>query len=252
MNASTGASRRWRSHSQLLADRAKVANLYLRGEAIHSIAATMNLTPKAVVSDLRVIRAEWRDSAMFDFGLARQQELARIDMIEAEAWRAWDNSKSPLEMTNTRQRRRDLSFQNTGQGDSRMPIDSISEAYKRSTMRDPNPAFLERIAWCVEMRCKILGLLAPQELRHSGNVAQITEIHYQPSAIESAAGGRLVILGGPPPALPTPTPEDVSGDRPDSPEAYAAPDLAPEAESGEDDEPGYEEPQEPQEVEEEG
>lgn len=223
------SSRRWRSNQQKAADRAKVSNLYLRGEAIHSIAAIMGIRPGQAMIDLRAVRDQWRKEAVFDFSLARQQELARIDMIETESWKAWELSKAPLETTNTRQRRRDLAIPGGSADPTRLPVDSISEANRRSVQRDPNPAFLERIGWCVEMRCKILGLIAPQELRHTGNLTTIKEIHYEPSV--SSGQGRLVILGGPTPALPTPTPRDL--DRPD--EAYTAPDLDADAEYAEDD-----------------
>jgi len=115
-----------------------------------------------------------------------------------------------------------------------MPIDSISEANRRSVQRDPNPAFLERVAWCVEMRCKILGLIAPQELRHTGSFTAIKEIHYQPSG--NSGTGRLVILGGPTTALPTPSPEGIA--RPD--EAYGAEDIDADPEPGEDADDDYE------------
>jgi|SRR5215831_5831359 len=213
-----------RSRSQLMADRAKVASLYLRGESLHSIAMTMGVQTHIVTADLKAIREDWRSQANYDFGLARQQELARIDMIEAEAWRAWETSKAPLEVTNTRQRRRNLGI--AGQD---IPTDSISEANKRSTQRDPNPAFLERVAWCVEMRCKILSLVAPQEMKHTGTVTHIKEIHYQPSPVQSSAGGRLVIIGGPSAALPGATPADLAESYPDA--AYGAPDLAGDPES---------------------
>jgi len=222
-------SRRWRSEGQKAADRAKVANLYLRGEAVHSIAAIMGVKPATVLHDLRAIRNAWRKEAVYDFSLARQQELARIDMVEAEAWKAWEMSKAPLETTNTRQRRRDLAVPTNSSDPTRLPVDSISEANRRTVQRDPNPSFLERVAWCVEMRCKILGLIAPQELRHSGSVTTIKEIHYEPSA--SSGSGRLVILGGSSPALPTPTPADLEG--PDG--SYDAPDLSGESSYEEED-----------------
>jgi hypothetical protein len=211
---------RLRSPGQVQADRAKISNMYLRGFSLMTIANEMGVSRENVAYEMGKIRKEWRASAVFDFALARQQELARIDLIEQEAWRAWENSKAPIEATSTRQRRRDLKFPmavpRPGE-EAELPVDSVSEANKRSTMRDPNAGFLDRIAWCVEMRCKILGLVAPQELRHTGTIQQIHEIFYEPAALpDNGQANRLVILGGAPASLPAPTaPPAAPEERPD-------------------------------------
>lgn len=171
-------------------DRARIAQLYLRGYSQYAIAQEMSMTRELVAFDLRVIRKDWKQSAIVDMNEAKHKELHRIDMMEKELWEAWEKSKLTRDITTTRQKRRGLNSQN---GD--VPVDQTTEAGKRTEQRDPNAAYMDRIGWCIEMRCKILGLYAPAETRHSGVVSQIREISYESQPLKP--DGRLVIIGGP-------------------------------------------------------
>jgi hypothetical protein len=177
----------------MAADRARIATLYLKGWSQYAIASEMGMTRELVRYDIHAIEDEWKKGALVDFDAAKERELRKIDLIEQELWLAWEGSKAAQEQTSSRQRKRELQFAAAG-GEQMVPLDRTTEVHKRTAQRDPAAEFMARIQWCVEMRCKILGLIAPTELRHSGTVSQITEVYYEPTP--GAPDARLVIIGG--------------------------------------------------------
>jgi len=185
---------RKRTRTQIVADRAKIAGMYLRGVSQYTIAGQLGITREMVTYDMAAVREEWRKSAVSDLNQARHQELARIDEIERENWIAWEASKTGKEVTTTRQRRKGLTQTSQSGQQMDVPMEQVNEAGRRTETRDPNPQFMEKIQWCVEMRCKILGLFAPTELRHTGAIATITEVFYEP--LPNSREQRLVVLGG--------------------------------------------------------
>ena len=66
-------------------------------------------------------------SSVSDFNQRKAEELAKIDNVEREAWVAWTTSKG----------------NQTPAGD---------------------PRFLQNVQWCIQKRCKILGLDAAEKL----------------------------------------------------------------------------------------
>jgi hypothetical protein len=73
---------------------------------------------------------------------AKQRELERIDVLEREYWQAWENSKGEQQRSTA-----------SKQGEL-----SRAQIVKYESAGDPR--FLAGVQWCVEQRCKMLGLLA--------------------------------------------------------------------------------------------
>src|SRR3990172_5205421 len=69
--------------------RRKVADMYLQHWTQTQIAEHLGVGQPTICEDLKHVREEWRNSAVRDFDLARQFELAKIDRIERESWAAW-------------------------------------------------------------------------------------------------------------------------------------------------------------------
>jgi hypothetical protein len=126
--------------------RQDVAQRYLRGEHQHEISRAVGVTQQQISLDLKAIRAEWLQSAIRDFDEAKSEQLAKIDLTEAEAWAAWERSKQPREVT--------LTEQTEGERGSR-------KASVRREGRAGDPRFLERVQKCIEQRCTILGFGTP-------------------------------------------------------------------------------------------
>ncbi len=87
----------------------------------------MGYTQPQICYDLKIIRKRWMESSVSDFNQRKAEELAKIDNVEREAWVAWTTSKG----------------NQTPTGD---------------------PRFLQNVQWCIQKRCKILGLDAIEKL----------------------------------------------------------------------------------------
>lgn len=127
-----------------------VAEMYCKGYTQAEIAVRIGRTTKTVGRDLEAVRCAWLESSVRDFDQARADELAKIDRVENEAWRAWDRSQ--------KDREKRIAGTVDGKESTRLEREGQSG----------NPSFLELVRKCVEQRCKLLGLDAPQRTEISG------------------------------------------------------------------------------------
>jgi len=94
--------------------------------------------------DLKVLQKRWLESSLVNFDQARAKELAKIDALERTYYEAWEGSLVEKE-TKTAEK-------TTGGASDRI------KAVSRHEHREGNPAFLAGVQWCIEQRCKILGI----------------------------------------------------------------------------------------------
>lgn len=166
---------RSRTPDQRLRDQATISRLYLRGWNFHQIAAevmkqyrddpTINVSAGTVAKEMTVIRQLWRKSAADDYLEAKGKELARIDALEAAAWEAWQTSVD----------KGTLSEQVYQKFDERDSPRNTNRVVTR-TAGAGDPRHLDTIKWCIDQRCKILGLLAPTKTQHAIAIADLTKI----------------------------------------------------------------------------
>lgn len=123
-----------------------VVREYLRGATQTQIAVQLGVDQTTVSADLRAIRDQWLASSLRDFDAIKAEQLARIDAIEAAAWAAWDRS---LRVFRSRKTER--------QEGEQPRVTLLREE------RVGDPRFLEKVAWCVEMRLKLIGALDQEE-----------------------------------------------------------------------------------------
>lgn len=133
---------------------------YLRGWSFREICKEVGCGLTTTQRDIAAIREEWRASRVEAFGTEQLHELARIDAIEREAWAQWEASKK--EEVGSRAETEVLVEQ---KADGQVVRKPGSERVVRTTrLRNADPRYMETIRWCVEQRCKLLGLLAPQKI----------------------------------------------------------------------------------------
>jgi len=128
----------------------EIKDAYLRGDTQMSIAERLGLSQAQISRDLATIQRRWRESALVDINEAKQRELERIDVLEREYWQAWENSKGE-QSRSTASKAGDV---------------ARAQVVKYESAGDPR--FLAGVQWCVEQRCKILGLLAPAKNEVTG------------------------------------------------------------------------------------
>ena len=135
-----------RSQSQLVRDRRIIADLYLQGKTQVAIAEEISVDQSTVSRDLAVLQKEWIVSALVDIDAAKAQELAKVDRLEREYWSAWERSCEDAE-----------TLRQEGSGEK------PSKIVKTSKGQAGDPRFLQGVQWCIERRCKIIGIDAPEK-----------------------------------------------------------------------------------------
>ncbi len=106
-----------------------------------------------VCYDLNVIRGRWRRSALLDFDARQALELAKVDELERVYWQAWERSRQTRETTSTKK------------------VDGKEAKIEAAMSRQQllgDPRFLAGVQWCIERRCKLLGIDAPERRQVSG------------------------------------------------------------------------------------
>jgi len=133
---------------------------YLRGRSFRDIAKELGCGLSTTKRDIDAIRDEWRRSRMDAYGHEQLHELAKIDAIEREAWSQWEASKKEEVAT-----RAETEVQIIEGANGTVVRKPGGEKVVRTTrLRNADPRYMETIRWCVEQRCKLLGLLAPQKI----------------------------------------------------------------------------------------
>lgn len=141
-----------RPTDQLERNRAETAKLYFQGWLQVDIAKKQGIDQSVVSDDLAAIRKQWLASSVRDFDEARAQELAKIDILEVEFWRAWQRSCEPRETDAAK------SITKPAKSRDGTPIHIRDESAIKKEYRDGDPRFLAGVERCIERRCKLLGL----------------------------------------------------------------------------------------------
>jgi hypothetical protein len=128
---------------QVAARRREVANLAHKGWTQAAIASHLKIPQGTVSRDLVAMREFWRDFPVYDFEKVRFEQLQKIDLVEAEAWAAWQRSQ---------QQRRTAALTRGKAGEQ-----------SRSSLTDQtgDPRYLREIARCVAQRNAMIGVQPP-------------------------------------------------------------------------------------------
>jgi len=145
-----------RKEEERAADIDLISQMYLKGLSATEMVAAFEssdrpytLSRKTIVKDLEEAQIIWRDLVAKRVGEVKAQELARIDLIEAEAWAEWARSKEDAEET--------LTENVKGESGSKVKV----SVRKRGRLGANE--FLRTVQWCVEMRLKIHGVFQAME-----------------------------------------------------------------------------------------
>lgn len=144
-------------------DRALVAEYRLKGLSLRQIADELNNRPGITytVSDSTVQRdyqaniAMWNEQAVELTGADVQEQLIRLNLVEQEAWAAWEKSKKPAEQTKEVERLRDLYDENGDVHDQAVLLESVERISKGQV---GNEKFLRIILDCWDKRSRLKGL----------------------------------------------------------------------------------------------
>lgn len=199
--ATTGPKR---TSDQRLADEAMVAMLHLQNLSQEAIAARLNarsgipyqITQRTISRDIRRIQERWRDTYPEDYAQAIRTELNRLEIMEAEAFEAWQRSKETKETSLANQI-------NTGK--FRIIKDKDGKEIRREEIiktsvrsvrqeQDPNPRYLEVMLQCQARRAKLLGIDAPDKTILVSESGELSLDNLMDKSVQ-AAEERLIALG---------------------------------------------------------
>jgi hypothetical protein len=135
-----------RTPAKRAADLEIITRQYLSGISQAEIATNLALSQQQISYDLAQLRVRWLTNSQANIDQRKAEELAKIDVVEVENWAAWRRSCKDKE-TRTAE---------TLTGDA-----NRVKKVARTTGQSGNPEFLKGVQWCIEQRCKILGIVAP-------------------------------------------------------------------------------------------
>lgn len=149
-----------RSQAQLARDRKRVAELYLKGWLQVDIAKELNVDQSTISRDLAYLIEEWQAAALYDFNEAKARELAKINLLEETYWAEWMTSKAPIVKRKTVKK-----------------VDGqTTEVTQDVSLGTGDPRFLQGVQWCIDRRCKLLGLDAPvKQQSHNVDLNTLTD-----------------------------------------------------------------------------
>jgi hypothetical protein len=130
------------------ADLVREAELYLKGWSQYQIAADRDISQGTVSNDLKEVHKRWRAAMVETYDELQRRELARVDQLESTYWGEWEKSQEPKTTEG-------------GKITTRPDGDKTEEGSKKIEERIGDPRYLEGVRWCIDKRCKILGLDAP-------------------------------------------------------------------------------------------
>lgn len=161
-----------------------VSEMRLQGKSVRQIAdavtARLQLKKKVstgtIHSDLKLLLQQWREDNNQNTEEWVQLEVARVDMLIAELYEAWDKSKKDYERTRASQERNQIEVpQKEGEDKGGQPkrVTLPASRLKQSQSREQvinygNVGYISEIRKLLEYRAKLLGLYAPDRKEVTG------------------------------------------------------------------------------------
>lgn len=156
-----------------------------------------------VSRDLLAIKERWEADSKLLVEERKERELAALDLVQEEAWRAWLRSQSPsTTKVNKVELQKPWEILPKGIDKKSLPKPEISKGKlkmepiketeeQKTSERDGNPAFLQITLQTVEMRLKVLGLLKPADVTiNNQNVIGWQQVF---EAVQQSPGKPLVV-----------------------------------------------------------
>lgn len=147
---------------RLINRRRQMAFQYLTGMSQAEIAEAHGLDSSAVSRELGKIRDDWKAEYATAIEERKAQECAKLDLLEAVAWKAWDRSCNDTE-TRKKSRDEELRAVTVNQDGKKVMTEKMTPVREHLEIVTKGQAgdsrFLDRVAWCIEMRMKVFGML---------------------------------------------------------------------------------------------
>lgn len=147
-----------RNEAQREHDLAYTAERYLQGDTHLQIAQSLSasrdysISRSQITKDMDEIIKRWQNAANEAINAVMAKQLAKIDALEAKYWAGYERSQSERVKTET----------------SKAAADAGVRAKVTKESRDGDTKWLDGVANCIQMRCKILGIGVTTKHEHTG------------------------------------------------------------------------------------
>lgn len=150
------------------ARRAQVAAWYWEGIPQNQMAERLGVSDTVICTDIKFLRGEWLKDRKANINQWIINELEKIDWMESEARTAWENSKTTWKPSKNDPEKRNPDPEH-GEVTKMVYQTADGAKYGGEVVRlsHGNPKYLEQIRWCIEQRCKLLGLIVEKH-QHGG------------------------------------------------------------------------------------
>jgi hypothetical protein len=148
-----------RTRAERKRDLADVATLHVAGSTQQEIADWISrhrpykLDRSQIAYDLKELQSQWQQKSTKTIQRAVLLEVVRINQIECLAWECWDRSIGEV----VRVRHRKIASPRKG-SPAQQSVREVVIIQKSISHGDTR--YMKIIQWCVDQRCKILGLYA--------------------------------------------------------------------------------------------
>lgn len=158
-----------RSKEQRNADMNRLAVLYVKRIPQSVMAEEMGVSQGQISQDIKKLLQKWESEQINQIDRYKHEELTRINSIEAEMWEQWELSKGKgnktiFKSTSGKIKKKDPSL-DTATNFIKNPEFWREEQTEESS--SGNMEYMRGIMWCIEERCKIIGLHAPKKLANT-------------------------------------------------------------------------------------
>lgn len=189
---------RKRNDFQREADFVTIAQMYKEGKLQVEIAKELGLSQGQISQDLAEVLRRWRAEAAETIDAIKQRELDKINNLEVEYWHAWELSLK--DATGTTVETKTVALKASADGGDAVELPAAeTKTTKRRAGQSGNPAYLAGVQWCIDRRCKLLGLDAPTK-QQNYNVDLSTLTDEQLDRLEAGESIEQVMRRGQPSA----------------------------------------------------
>lgn len=147
-----------------------ITELYTKGRSYREIAHEVNqrhgrrITYQTVSNEIKKLLKEWEKSRNEIIDHQKFIELAKIDRLERTYWDGYEKSCNPVKKSTTKKK-------GSVKDSKDINVKDVERVDNEET-RIGDPRFLDGIKWCIEQRCKIFGINAPQKFDLETNLFQ--------------------------------------------------------------------------------
>lgn len=160
-----------RTPQQREKDLVEMGQLLLQGWTQAAIAVHFGISNQQVSKDVKLLKKRWRELALVDFHEFLSKELARTELVEAEAWRGWERSSKEA-ITKTQQVKDGKDGKEQG-----VTVRTIGQA--------GDPRFLAEVLECSKRRLELMGLLNPAEMGEAGAAGYLDQVREEEAFLKA-------------------------------------------------------------------